>query len=566
MNQTAAAKVEEFPGPRMRSFLSFLGLAGGVYIEADRQRKARLAGVDLAEPKGPLEEVLSQVGLDVPNLEMILAKVMGDTPEARRAAAAVIRSRDAAKLLQDFATRCAGGSSQATTTPPAGDSTSTSTNPTSESGTTTPPPDPTPQAPTAAPPATPPIFHPPQTYAAREPAAVPVDGSTSDALGSWFYSPTDPNLAYRPEYDPLGQGAPPGWRAAPVRKRPPPPPPRVPPNPAKTSSRRGWSLGNLPTRPRRADSPTATPHAAPKPRGPKRSDAATTTASASTTAPKSTSDAQVLKDFIEWAKAKIEALESRMDAELAATRRQLEEAIQRLARLERAYEALIASRRDAARASDTKVEPEAAVAQDVVEVEVAQEVVVEVEVEAADGEEDEEPGSEPQVVAENAELDPISEAVAADDMEVETEAPILDEGIEPETELTALNVPPTEDELNDPDERAETLDPQAIASDASALTDDATVDRILDDDAEEGPDAAVVEANATHVDLVPELEDDAAPSPAPAEASLIQLAQAQTQALLDAHQEQRQRELREVQGQLAAVNERIRQMEAVCPT
>src|SRR5690606_8642812 len=113
----------EIIGPWMKSILNVATLAGVVYAAADENRRARLEGrqVKSKKPKTPLEEVMSEVGLEVPDLEGLMTNLLGGGPEANQRAAEIINSRDQAQLFREYLIRFATGQ------PPPSDPASTAT-------------------------------------------------------------------------------------------------------------------------------------------------------------------------------------------------------------------------------------------------------------------------------------------------------------------------------------------------------------------------------------------------------------------------------------------------------
>ena len=92
-------------GPIVKQLFNAVNLVSGIYTNADAARRARIEGRDAdapQRPKGKFEEILAQAGLEVPNLEAILTKILGDTEEGKKMAASILNSQEMANLFQRF--------------------------------------------------------------------------------------------------------------------------------------------------------------------------------------------------------------------------------------------------------------------------------------------------------------------------------------------------------------------------------------------------------------------------------------------------------------------------------
>ncbi|MEZ4450982.1 MAG: hypothetical protein R3B09_15985 [Nannocystaceae bacterium] len=364
MNQAAAANADplHFVGPRLRSAFNVLAVVGAIWDGAEKEFQARLAGVKQVErttPKGPIEEVLEQVGINLPALEMVLGKIMGDTPEARKMAAEILKSRDAAALFQEFAMRFAAANGPASSpggsarpAPPSAAEARVTEAKTPEAPTpeapppasppTAPPPGPVgasqgayPQASNAPPPPAPgPVFVSPHvvygfspegahaTYEAH-PQAAAMDPNAGVYAAPWGAAP--PNHAgYRLGHDDVLRLL--LTHEGPVVRRPPPPPPSLGVSSSPSAWRPGWSSSDLLPKRRRTGATSASrTGAAASPRSTPASPAASRpqtfkAPSAPEARDKAADDLvtrieEELRSFITWSKEKFAAIEDRMDTQ-----------------------------------------------------------------------------------------------------------------------------------------------------------------------------------------------------------------------------------------------------------
>jgi hypothetical protein len=176
--------------PRMKTVLSVISLITNSLTEANKCMKQRLA----EESGSPttLDDVMKQSGLKIPGLEEALARLMGDSEEAKAAASMLVGTPDPADLLRAFIDA-----------PP----------PRTKSPIVTPPP----TAPTkAAPSVVYPAFRPDLAPTARDAAASAYPAFRPDLAPPAREAPAPAYPAFRPD---IAAGVPPN--------RPPVPPPEV---------------------------------------------------------------------------------------------------------------------------------------------------------------------------------------------------------------------------------------------------------------------------------------------------------------------------------------------------
>jgi hypothetical protein len=195
--------------PRMKTVLSVISLITNSLTEANKCMKQRLA----EESGSPttLDDVMKQSGLKIPGLEEALARLMGDSEEAKAAASMLVGTPDPADLLRAFIDA-----------PP----------PRTKSPIVTPPP----TAPTkAAPNVVYPAFRPDLAPTAREAAASAYPAFRPDLAPPAREAPAPAYPAFRPDLAPTAREAAasaypafrPDLAAGAPPNRPPVPPPEV---------------------------------------------------------------------------------------------------------------------------------------------------------------------------------------------------------------------------------------------------------------------------------------------------------------------------------------------------
>lgn len=379
MNQAASPQPELPFGPRMRSFMSLVGVACGVYLAADKHRRARLAGVEIT-PQNPLEAVLAQSGVEFPNLEAVLVRLMGDTPEAKDAASIIVNHPDPAQLIREFAMRSTAPKSEessttSTSSPPP---TATPTPPPSaasapaESAAATPPPQAPPAAPSAAEPQQPPaapqpsVFTPGSDYAPSPAHGAAYIPNYAPAAQAYHPGYAPQGAVFRPDYAPHPPTQWPGYAPhAPMYRAdyaPPPgayrpgyapsPQPRgIPPLPAFPHHARAGGRFRPP--PIRRPCPASQPSsdaAAPSPTSQPSPNAAAPSPSEPPTsaAPDRDAASSEPRTFLDWMKDKLATIERQREAELAELRRSVADDLHRLERVEAIINRLEAAERDSA--------------------------------------------------------------------------------------------------------------------------------------------------------------------------------------------------------------------------